>query len=33
LRTLLALAPRDPLGQGATLLSKAFKELRQELAA
>jgi hypothetical protein len=33
LRTLMTLAPRDPLGKGATLLAKAFQQLRQELAA
>jgi hypothetical protein len=33
LRTLMALAPRDPLGKGATLLTKAFQQLRRELAA
>jgi hypothetical protein len=33
LRTLMTLAPRDPLGKGATLLVKAFQQLRHELAA
>jgi hypothetical protein len=33
LRTLLKLAPSDPLGKGATLLTKGFTQLRQELAA
>jgi hypothetical protein len=33
LRTLLQLAPSDPLGKGATLLVKAFQQLRQGLAA
>jgi hypothetical protein len=33
LRTLMTLAPRDPLGKGATLLAKAFQQLRQDLVA
>ena len=33
LRALLKLAPRDPLGKGGTLLAKALRQLRQDLAA
>jgi hypothetical protein len=33
LYTLLKVSPRDPCGQGATILAKALRELRQGLAA
>jgi hypothetical protein len=32
-RTLLQLAPTDPLGQGAAALTKALREVRQGLGA
>jgi hypothetical protein len=33
LRTLMKLAPADPLGRGARLLAKGFRQLREELVA